>query len=192
MKTYKDTAWAFASIMAVSSTMVVGCNKAPEAMDATPPSITIGTQIDDSVLTTAVKAALLADPIVKSYDLQVETRKGEVQLSGYVDDLAQVDKALEVTRGVAGVKSVLNKLNLKGSSATVGENVDDVVVTTRVKTALLADASIKSLDITVVTLKGDVQLSGFVNDQNQIVQAVRLARGVEGVHSIHNELMVKK
>jgi hyperosmotically inducible protein len=175
-----------------------GCNKPQEPSVALPPSATpaptttVGTEIDDSVVTTRVKAALLADAEVRSFDLKVETRKGEVQLSGFVDNATQTERAITVTRGVAGVKSVENKVALKGPARTVGDQVDDSVITTRVKAALVADASIKSLDIAVVTRKGEVQLSGFVDNQGQIDRAVEVARGIENVQSVGNEMSIKK
>ncbi|MEO8804753.1 MAG: BON domain-containing protein [Burkholderiaceae bacterium] len=71
-------------------------------------------------------------------------------------------------------------------------NVADLDVTTNVKKALLSDASLKGFDISVITLKGDVRLIGVVDTQGQIDAAVKLARGSEGVHSIHDELAIKK
>jgi hyperosmotically inducible periplasmic protein len=78
------------------------------------------------------------------------------------------------------------------AGTTVGTAIDDTVVTTKVKTALMDDASMKSLAVSVETIKGDVRLSGFVDNQAQIEQALKVARGVEGVKSVKNELAVKK
>ena len=60
---------------------VAGCNKPQEAPATPAPATSVGAAIDDTVVTTRVKAALVADPAVKSYGFKVETRKGEVQLS---------------------------------------------------------------------------------------------------------------
>ena len=60
------------------------------------------------------------------------------------------------------------------------------------KSALLADPSVKSFDIAVVTRKGEVQLSGFVDNQTQIDQAVAITHKIEGVTSIGNEMSIKK
>ncbi len=172
-----------------------GCGKAPEpAASSVPPAptTTVGTEIDDSVVTTAVKSAFLADAEVKSFDLKVETRKGEVQLSGFVDSQAQVDRAIVVARAVNGVKAIDNKLELKGAATTVGNKIDDSVVTTRVKSALLADTTVKSFDIAVQTRKGEVQLSGFVDNQGQIDRAIAVARGAEGVSAVTNNMSIKK
>ena len=75
---------------------------------------------------------------------------------------------------------------------TVGTAIDDTVVTTKVKTALMDDAAMKSLSVSVETIKGDVRLSGFVDNMAQIDQALKVARSVEGVKSVKNELAVKK
>ena len=148
----------------------------------------VGTDVDDSAITTKVKSALLADADVKSFDIKVETRKGEVQLSGFVDNQAQMDRA----KGVEGVKKVDNKMSLKTTSTTVGDKIDDGVITTKVKAALLGDSSVKSSDIGVVTRDGEVQLSGFVDSQSQIERATEVARGVEGVKGVINEMSIKK
>lgn len=70
--------------------------------------------------------------------------------------------------------------------------IDDSVITTKVKTALMADADVKSSDIKVETKKGEVQLSGFLNDQIQVDKAVKVASAVEGVKKVDNKLTVKK
>jgi hyperosmotically inducible protein len=169
-----------------------GCEKPKEAAGTPPPATSVGTEIDDSVVTAKVKSALLADPDIKSLDFKVETRKGEVQLSGFVDNQTQIDHATVVTRAVAGVRNIDNKMSLKGAATTVGNKVDDSIVTTRVKSALLNDANIKSFDIAVVTRKGEVQLSGFVDNRSQIDRAVEVASGVEGVRKVSDEMSVKK
>ena len=172
--------------------LITGCNNPSEMAGTPPPAITVGTEIDDSVITARVKSALLADAEVKSFDLKVETRKGEVQLSGFVDNQAQIDRAIAVTRGVTGATGVDSKVTLKGPAPTVGNQVDDSVVTTRVKSALLAEENIKSFDIAVVTRKGEVQLSGFVDNQNQVDRAVEVARATEGVRMVANQMSIKK
>jgi hyperosmotically inducible periplasmic protein len=193
MKTHTSRPLLGTALAAVATTLLVACNRAPEAAPQTQaPPITVGTQVDDSVITSSVKSALLADPAIKSFDLQVETRKGTVQLSGFVDSQMQIDQALAVARGVDGVTGVENSVTVKGSPSTVGTKVDDATVTGRVKSALLADPNIKSLDISVLTFKGEVQLTGFVNDQAQIDQAAQIARAAEGASSVKNELKLKQ
>jgi osmotically-inducible protein OsmY len=81
-----------------------------------------------------------------------------------------------------------------GSTATkegTGEYVDDSVITTKVKTAIFNDATLKVNEINVETFKGVVQLSGFVRSQADIDKAVQVARGVAGVKSVKNDMRIK-
>jgi hypothetical protein len=80
---------------------------------ATPKSASTGQFVDDSVITTKVKAAILEEPSLKSLQISVETFKGVVQLSGFVDSAQSVKKAGEVAGKVAGVVSVKNDLTVK-------------------------------------------------------------------------------
>ena len=72
-----------------------------------------GEYVDDTVITTKVKAAILNEPTLKSAEINVETFKGVVQLSGFVSSQAAENKAVEVARTVGGVKSVKNDMRLK-------------------------------------------------------------------------------
>ncbi|MGZ4971052.1 MAG: BON domain-containing protein [Methylobacter sp.] len=83
-----------------------GCASSPKAEGT-------GEYVDDSVVTTKVKAALVNDPNVSAAEVNVETFKGVVQLSGFVKTRAEMNRAIEVARGVPGVKSVKNNMTLK-------------------------------------------------------------------------------
>ena len=72
-----------------------------------------------------------------------------------------------------------------------GEYVDDSVVTTKVKTAIFNEPTLKSAEISVETFKGVVQLSGFVSSQSNINKAVEITRGVKGVTSVKNDMRIK-
>ena len=74
---------------------------------------------------------------------------------------------------------------------STGEYVDDSVITTKVKTLLARDDFFKSFQIGVETYKGIVQLSGFVNSQQAVEKAGHIARSVQGVTSVKNNLLVK-
>ena len=80
---------------------------------STPKSEGTGEYLDDAVITTKVKAAVFHEPSLKSAEINVETFKGVVQLSGFVNSQAAINKAVEVARGVKGVKSVKNDMKLK-------------------------------------------------------------------------------
>jgi osmotically-inducible protein OsmY len=72
-----------------------------------------------------------------------------------------------------------------------GEYVDDTVITSKVKAAIFDDPSLKSAEINVETFKGVVQLSGFVNSREDINKAIQVARGVQGVTSVKNDMRLK-
>ena len=72
-----------------------------------------GEYVDDTVITSKVKTAILNEPTLKSAEINVETFKGVVQLSGFVSSQAAESKAIEVARTVGGVKSVKNDMRLK-------------------------------------------------------------------------------
>ena len=72
-----------------------------------------GEYVDDTVITTKVKAAVFEDASLKSAEINVETFKGRVQLSGFVKTQADINRAVELTRGIKGVTSVANDMRLK-------------------------------------------------------------------------------
>jgi len=95
-----------ALFLAVTLVSVVGCASTSKQEGT-------GEYIDDSVITSKVKAAILNDPTLKVAEINVETFKGVVQLSGFVSSQAAVNKAAEVARAVGGVKSVKNDMRVK-------------------------------------------------------------------------------
>lgn len=84
------------------------------AKASTPKKETAGEYVDDAVITTKVKAAVLEESSLKSAEINVETYKGIVQLSGFVRSRADINKAVEVARKVKGVASVKNVMIVKG------------------------------------------------------------------------------
>ena len=80
---------------------------------STPRSEGTGEYVDDTVITTKVKAAILDEPTLKSSEINVETFKGIVQLSGFVSSQSDIHKAIVVAENVRGVKSVENDMRLK-------------------------------------------------------------------------------
>ena len=83
------------------------------ACAATRTQSSAGEFVDDSVITTKVKSLLAADDFLKSFQISVESFKGTVQLSGFVNSQKAVDKASEIARSVKGVQSIKNDLIVK-------------------------------------------------------------------------------
>jgi hyperosmotically inducible protein len=98
--------YASAVFLSIALVSVVGC-----ASTATKEGT--GEYVDDTVLTAKVKTAIFNEPTLKSAEINVETFKGVVQLSGFVNSQGDVNKAASVARGVAGVKSVKNDMRVK-------------------------------------------------------------------------------
>jgi hyperosmotically inducible protein len=162
------------------------------ACASTPKQSSMGEYVDDSVITTKIKAKLAADDFLKSFEIGVESRKGVVQLSGFVDSQSTIDKAGKVASSVEGVKSVKNDLIVSvPKTESAGKYFDDSVITTKVKAGLAKDDVLKAYEINVKTYNGVVQLRGFVDSQMSIDKAGQIAGGVEGVKSVRNDLIVK-
>jgi hyperosmotically inducible protein len=151
-----------------------------------------GEMVDDKVITSHVKSALGDDPRTKSRDIEVQTRRGTVQLNGFVDSADAKARAAELARNVPNVQKVDNNLLVRETKSTVGENIDDTVVTAKVKAALVGDPVTKAREIGVTTLHGVVQLSGFVDTEAERAQATVVAKGVGGVHEVRNDLAIKQ
>lgn len=109
MKTYKkmvQSTCLAACLLTGLATLSSGCS-------STATEASTGEYIDDSVITTKVKAALIKDDSTPGGAIKVETFKGVVQLSGFVDNQLQKTRAAEITSGIEGVQSVVNNITVK-------------------------------------------------------------------------------
>lgn len=150
-----------------------------------------GEYVDDKSINARVHSALNDNPEYKFDSVRVDTFKGRVQLSGFVDTSAQKSSANNIASKVEGVRGVENGITVKqDSNRTPGEYVDDKVLADRVDDAL-AHGEYKYDDLSVVAYKGTVQLSGFVNTADQKTKAGSIARDVTGVKSVVNNITVK-
>jgi len=105
MQSIKNTVVLLAMSIALITTACAGSSTKESA----------GQYIDDSAITTKVKAAIFNDPSLKSVDINVVTFKGEVQLSGFVGSIEQTNHAVDVAKTISGVTSVKNDMRVKGS-----------------------------------------------------------------------------
>lgn len=102
------------AIAAFASLVAVGCaSNGERGGTAERTAANAGRVVDDSVITGKVKAALVADPTTKAHQIEVETFKGTVQLSGFVDNATARSRAVEVAKNIEGVKDVKNSLALR-------------------------------------------------------------------------------
>jgi hyperosmotically inducible protein len=151
-----------------------------------------GEVIDDTVLTSKVKLALIDDPVTKAGQINVETFRGVVQLGGFVDNARIKEQATKVARSVTGVKEVRNDLRVSTPQATAGQAIDDATVTASVKAKLAEDSTTKAHQVNVETQKGVVQLTGFVDSTTARARAGELARSVDGVATVRNDLEIRQ
>jgi osmotically-inducible protein OsmY len=95
--------------------------------------------------------------------------------------------------GVEAAKTVADKAEPKqGAASPPVSDVDDGIITAKVESALLSNPGVNGLDINVVTRRGETRLRGFVDTPSQIEQATGIARAVEGVVSVSNEMSLKQ
>ena len=149
----------------------------------------VGYFMDDSTITAKVKAALVDHESIKSTDISVKTDQKVVTLSGFVESQAQAEEAVKVAKGVEGVTSVSDKLHVRDSKETsVKGYAGDTAITSEVKAKLLADDIVPSRKVKVETTDGVVQLSGTVDSQAQSDRAESIAKAIDGVKSVKNDL----
>ncbi|MCU6173759.1 molecular chaperone OsmY [Citrobacter cronae] len=149
----------------------------------------VGNFMDDSTITAKVKAALVDHESIKSTDISVKTDQKVVTLSGFVESQAQAEEAVKVAKGVEGVASVSDKLHVRDSKSTsVKGYAGDTATTSEVKAKLLADDIVPSRKVKVETTDGVVQLSGTVDSKAQSDRAESIAKAVDGVKSVKNDL----
>lgn len=152
----------------------------------------VGNFMDDSAITAKVKAALVDSESIRSTDISVKTEGKIVTLSGFVESQAQAEEAVTVAKGVEGVASVSDKLHVRdGKSGSLKGYAGDTVTTSEIKAKLLADDIVPSRNVKVETTEGVVQLSGTVKNQAQSERAESIAKAIEGVKSVKNDLKVE-
>jgi hyperosmotically inducible protein len=142
----------------------------------------------DGVITTAVTTSLEKNDKVKARQVDVQTREGVVHLTGVVDTEAARVEAGKVAWRTQSVRGVMNDLTV--GERTVGSWIDDVMISSKVKSKLIANSEIKAGDIDVSSSQSVVTLIGRVSSSIIKNDADRIARGTAGVKDVHNELLV--
>jgi hyperosmotically inducible protein len=149
-----------------------------------------GNMVDDGAIATSVKASLLTEKGVPSSDVNVEVYKGVVLLSGFVKTQAEKDAAGKVAKNVKDVASVRNQLVVHPATS-MGTKLDDTMLVSKVKAALVDASDVKSGQINVEARGGIVQLGGFVTGEKMKERAIAVAKGVSGVKQVVDALFVK-
>lgn len=147
-----------------------------------------GTMLDDATITAKIKSELIAEKNVKARNIDVDTVGGVVVLSGYVDSQQEADRAGQLAKSVPGVVRVKNELRI--GSRTMGQGLDDKVLSSKIKARLMEEPGIKSLNIDVDVYSGSVNVTGTVPNQEQKKKVLNLIRSVEGVRGVVDNLQV--
>ena len=150
-----------------------------------------GRVVDDSAITTKVKAALVGEKDVSALKVHVKTYEGTVQLNGRVETAEQKAAAEAAASKVEGVKAVKNNLTVGESHHSAGKMMDDTAITTKVKAAFAGSPVVKATQIGVKTRGGVVTLSGFADTAESKAEAERLAGEVAHVSKVKNNVEVR-
>jgi hyperosmotically inducible protein len=167
------------SLVTIAALALAGCASSMVSKD---------TRQTDSGITTVVQASLESNEKVKARQVDVETREGVVYLTGVVDTEEARREAGRVAWRTEGVRGVMNDLTV--GERTVGDWVDDVMISSKVKAKLIANTEINAGDIDVGSSQGIVTLIGRVSSQTIKSDAERIARDTRGVKDVNNELLV--
>jgi hyperosmotically inducible protein len=146
--------------------------------------------VSDSWITSKAKIALFADDRVKGREVKVETQNGVVHLRGKVDSNEAKAAAADVAKGIDGVKSVKNDLQVVAPSARKAVDANDKDIAKAVESKVHRDTQLKKVDVRADS--GVVTLSGEVPSIGASAKASEMARSVPGVKSVKNELAFAK
>lgn len=150
---------------------------------------TVGTMWNDTSITARVNKALADDSVAPAYKIDVDTTEGVVTLNGVVETDHQAQRAVEVAQGVEGVRQVKSFLQVGRPSA--GETLDDSVIFSKVKSKLIGEPGIRSMNVDVDVNLGVVTVSGVVKDRASRDRIVVLARETPGVVRVIDNLTVR-
>jgi hyperosmotically inducible protein len=148
-----------------------------------------GRMMDDSTITTRINKAMIKDDLVKAHHIDVDTVDGHVTLSGLAKTDAELRRAVQIAKQEDGVKSVRN--NLQVGEKTWGQSFNDKWMVSKIKSKLIAEPEIRSLNIDVDVHKGVVTLTGIVGNKYQKKRAIEVAKATEGTRRVVDNLKVK-
>jgi hyperosmotically inducible protein len=179
------TVLTFCTALVIGGALLAGLANAVGKVDEKNP-------INDSWLTAKTKIALFADSRVKGSDISIAATQGSVVIRGKVDSDAAKQAAESIAKGIEGVKTVQNDLQVVAPSKREAMDDKDEAITARVNEQIEKDATLKKAGIRAQTNAGVVSLSGEVADLMTSAQASWITWQVPGVKSVKNDLTVKE
>ena len=150
----------------------------------------IGTMVDDSVISATVKTRMISDEFVKARHIDVDVLNGVVYLIGVVESSSQSRMAADIARGVDGVRRVENQLVV--GKTTVSQVVNDSILTSKIKTELIKDPDIRSNNIDVDTNNNIITLTGIVESNREKGKVLNIVQRVAGGRQVVDNLGIGK
>jgi len=142
----------------------------------------LSNQITDRQITSAIEKDIQTDSAISAHLVEVDTKSGVVTISGYVGNLLEKDRALEIAESNRGVRAVINKLQVRSLYRGDQEILNDV------KMALVEDPATDGYEIAVSVYGGVVKLTGTVDSWAKKQLSMEVARGVRGVKDVKDNL----
>ncbi len=153
---------------------------------------TAGQHVDDSILTARVKMSLIDASVTDAVSINVETSKGVVQLSGFIDSDAMKSVAGEIARETEGVEAVSNRLRVYTGQRSAGRKLDDSILAAKIKLKLLENDDTSGTKVNVEVRDAVVELSGFVPSYEERDTAVKLVSGIDNVKDVLNSIDISE
>jgi len=149
---------------------------------------TVGTMMDDSVISTKVKTKLIADEFVKARHIDVDVLDGVVYLLGVVETESEKTMAASIARGVEHVKGVRNQIMV--GSKTVGQGFEDMYLASKIKTYLIKEPNIQSTNVDVDVFNNVVTLKGSARTAEEKERIIAIAKDVSKNAKIVDNIII--
>jgi len=192
MKNAKSCSRLMRVMIGTIAVAVAACNAPEQGQSLRQTGSMLEPASDDRAIAAAVKAAFRADGSFAHDAIGVDSSDGAIELNGTVDEQAQINRAMALAFVVPGVRSIKTRVRLADPPPAGATHADDRRITNRVMADMLANPQVRQLRILVVTIRGEVLLSGLADQQTQIDSAVKVARSVNGVRDVRHVMNVRK
>jgi hyperosmotically inducible protein len=166
--------------LAVCSALATACERTQSAEQ----------QLDDSKVTAAIASKYALDTEIDRYTIDIDTANGTVTLRGTVANAEQRTEAERIAKGTEGVREVVNELEIDPTPRTAGTAFEDAWIASMINSKLMVDPEVRSRNIDIDVREGVVTLSGTVETKAARAEAEDLAKSVDGVVSVVNEINV--
>jgi osmotically-inducible protein OsmY len=150
----------------------------------------IGHAVDDTAIRTALNARLLSADADAYRNISTESVEGRVLLTGFLTNPNQKANVIEIARSIDGVREVIDEIRI---SDTIGfvDSANDVWISSQLRTRLVGDKDIMSINYTIETMDAVVYLIGVARDDRELSKVVNHARRVKGVKQVVSHVLTR-